>query len=503
MKGKKPPGFAARLLRHLFSAVVYGLIGLVAGGLIVTILQARSRPDLSPWHLADLDEEFTAEKSGRIHGLDGYLKLEDRLFSQLEKTVVAKTAAADKRRLNRYAAGSWSDPGRFAVNWNRTFELPIESPVAGFLLLHGLTDSPYSFRAIAGSLHACGAWVVGLRIPGHGTAPAGLARVDRRDFTAAVRMAARHLSEKIGKDRPLYIAGYSNGAALALGYTLAVLEGEPLPAPAGLLLISPAVAVTPAAALARVNLWLSKIPGLEKLAWLSIEPEYDPFKYNSFPVNAGDQIYRLTRDIAARLDRLDKGGGITGFPPVLAFQSVVDATIPADALVNRLLRRLSPNDHALVLFDVNRESETAAFLSEDPRPWIDGLLSQSLPFDLTVITNRSPDTRQVHALRKKSGRGTPFQEPLALSWPDGVYSLSHVAPPFSPEDPLYGNGKEGGGRAFTLGGLELRGERNLLQVGIGDLMRLRYNPFYAVLEKRITDRYFPRAVSVAPDQGGN
>jgi hypothetical protein len=118
-------------------------------------------------------------------------------------------------------------------------------------------------------------------------------------------------------------------------------------------------------------------------------------------------------------------------------------------------------------------------------------LKQSLPFDLTVITNQSPDTRKVHALQKKAGKGGVFPAPLALSWPGGVYSLSHVAPPFPPSDPLYGSRQEDGGRPATLGSLEPRGEKGLLRVGIADLMRLRYNPFYAYLEARIMERYFP------------
>jgi alpha-beta hydrolase superfamily lysophospholipase len=315
-------------------------------------------------------------------------------------------------------------------------------------------------------------------------------------------MAARHLAETIGPDLPLVIAGYSNGAALALEYTLAVLEGEPLPAPSGLLLISPAVAVTPAAALARFNLWLSVLPGLEKLAWLSVEPEYDPFKYNSFPVHAGDQIYRLTRNIAARLDRLEKGHGISDFPPVLAFQSAVDATIPAEAFIHQFLRRLAPNNHALVLFDVNRQSETVALLADDPQPEIDALLRQPLPFDLTLVTNKSAESRRVHAVHKAAGGQRLVEEPLASSWPPGVYSLSHVAPAFPQDDPLYGSGGSDGGRLFTLGSLEPRGERNLLRVGIGDLMRLRYNPFYPYLERRILQRYFPSDMQTGSENGG-
>lgn len=76
MNRKKPAGFAGRMLRHLLSAAIYGLIGLAAGGLAVHILVGLGKPDLFPCHLADLDHEFTAEKSAYIDGLDGYLKLE-------------------------------------------------------------------------------------------------------------------------------------------------------------------------------------------------------------------------------------------------------------------------------------------------------------------------------------------------------------------------------------------------------------------------------------------
>jgi alpha-beta hydrolase superfamily lysophospholipase len=49
------------------------------------------------------------------------------------------------------------------------------------LLLHGLTDSPYSMRALAELFAARGWYVVGLRLPGHGTAPAALTRVTWQD----------------------------------------------------------------------------------------------------------------------------------------------------------------------------------------------------------------------------------------------------------------------------------------------------------------------------------
>jgi len=60
------------------------------------------------------------------------------------------------------------------VNWNRSFVLPQEEPALGVLLLHGLSDSPYSLKALGERLNGQGAMVLGLRIPGHGTAPSGL-----------------------------------------------------------------------------------------------------------------------------------------------------------------------------------------------------------------------------------------------------------------------------------------------------------------------------------------
>jgi alpha-beta hydrolase superfamily lysophospholipase len=149
-------------------------------------------------------------------------------------------------------------------------------PRAAFLMLHGLSDSPYSMRALAEDLHARGASVVGLRLPGHGTAPTALARVDWRDFTAAVRLAMRSMRRDLPPGVPLFMVGYSNGAALAVEYTLQALERQDLPLPAGLVLMSPALAVSPTAGLARWNLLLGRLAGLQKLAWLSIQPEFDP-----------------------------------------------------------------------------------------------------------------------------------------------------------------------------------------------------------------------------------
>jgi hypothetical protein len=79
------------------------------------------------------------------------------------------------------------------------------------------------------------------------------------------------------------------------------------------------------------------------------------------------------------------------------------------------------------------------------------------------------------------------REPTGLVWPTAIFSLSHVALPFPPEDPLYGATRPADPRALYLGQPALRGERGLLTVGAADLMRLRYNPFYAYQERRLLE----------------
>ena len=74
---------------------------------------------------------------------------------------------------NRYFDGSPIYPGKFATDWNRSYILePDGAPVGAVVLLHGLTDSPYSLRHIARRYREHGYVAVAIRLPAHGTVPA-------------------------------------------------------------------------------------------------------------------------------------------------------------------------------------------------------------------------------------------------------------------------------------------------------------------------------------------
>ena len=173
---------------------------------------------------------------------------------------------------------------------NRTFELNTNAPVGGVLLLHGMSDSPYSLRMLGQKLNRQNYHVIGLRLPGHGTVPSGLRYIKWEDMAAATRLAMNHLAAQVGS-KPVHIIGYSTGAPLALNYALDALDGEVTPAPASLVLISPAIRVHSAAALANFKNTLGVVPGMAGMRWLSVLPEFDPYKYNSFATNAGDQVH--------------------------------------------------------------------------------------------------------------------------------------------------------------------------------------------------------------------
>jgi alpha-beta hydrolase superfamily lysophospholipase len=473
------------LLKRILKALAYGAVGALVVLIVVFVIYLDSRPDLGPWHQADLDEEFTAESEAS--SFSAYMQLEQRLFAQLQQEVYARTGAARQHVVNRYSSGSLADPGRWPRNWNRSFELTAAAPRAGILLLHGLSDSPYSMRALAATLHSRQAQVLGLRLPGHGTAPSGLVEVRWEDMAAAVRIAMHHLKEQVG-NRPLYIIGYSNGGALALHYVLDALDDDTLPKSSGIALLSPSIGVAKIATLAVWQARLGHLLGLEKLAWNVILPEVEPFKYGSFAVNAGDLVYRLTARIQAMIDSLQRSERLDELPPIVAFQSSVDATVSARAVVDRLFRRLPPGEHELVMFDINRQRAVEEMLTSDIKMDIEALLKDaSLPFTFSFVTNSDDDTPSTVILSKQAGRSEIERQPLQPGWPADVYSLSHVALPFPPDDPVYGGDQSKPSPGIKLGNLALRGERGVIGVPASTMLRQRWNPFYAYVEMRILE----------------
>lgn len=463
---------------------------LVVTGLVVlgSAINSRSLPDLEPWHRWTFEHEPDA---GELRDMDwqDWLRVEQAVFDELQ----AFRAAEPRPGRYRYEAQSSLGPRDGAVDWNRSQVFMPDGPVrGGALMLHGMSDSPYSLRHLAQVYLARGFVVVIPRMPGHGTAPSGLRDVQWTDWLAATELAAREVRARAGADVPFHVVGYSNGAALGLKYAMDRAEegaDAALPAPDRVVMVSPMIGIGRAAAFSRLMPLLGWMRWFEKSRWLDVQPEFNPFKYNSFPVNGVRQSWLLVGTLQAQLLQLRATGRSDRLPPILAFQSVLDGTVSTTAVVRNLFDPLPANGSELVLFDINRQGVLAPMLRRQASGMLDDLQpGESFAYRLTVVGNLDADSASVAERRREPGQAQAVLRPLPYLYPSNVYSLSHVALPFPVDDPLYGlTPRTDEDYGIRLGTLALHGERGALSVGTDQLLRLGSNPFYDYLAGRIDE----------------
>jgi esterase/lipase len=164
----------------------------------------------------------------------------------------------------------------------------VDAPRVGFLLIHGLTDSPYYLREVARELVGrvpC-ATARALLLPGHGTVPGDTLGVTWQDWMATTQYGVESFRSEVDE---IYIVGYSMGSTLGLLYADEHREDDFLK---GLILLSPAVRANSSLAFLSPYLrWFQD--------WLDQEEERDAARYESFSVNAAAEFYSL----ASQVDR--------------------------------------------------------------------------------------------------------------------------------------------------------------------------------------------------------
>lgn len=476
----------ARLLRLVKRALVL-LIVVAAALLAMRAWDSQRGPPLELWHTYVPNDLHAA-------GIDkadwaAYVRNEDAIFRDVRREVVDKVDAQDHALGNRFYAESPIYPGGFAHDFNRSYILePDGAPVGAVVLLHGLTDSPYSLRHIARRYRELGFVAVAIRMPAHGTVPGALTDVEWEDWDAATRLAVREARRRAGASAPLHIVGFSNGGALAMKYALDALEDDRLARPDRLVLISPMIGITSFARFAGIAALPALLPAFAKAAWLGVVPEFNPFKYNSFPVNGARQSYRLTAALQDRIARAARERRLDRLPPILTFQSVVDFTVSTPAIISALYAHLPANGSELVLFDLNRAAVVGPLLRNAAETVLSRILADPpRQFRTVIITNAEPDTYDVVERVTEANATTESTRPLGLAFPPGIFSLSHVALPFPMSDSLYGMQPDKKEEFFGvhLGAIAPRGERGVLILNLDTLLRMSSNPFFPYLLERI------------------
>ena len=106
---------------------------------------------------------------------------------------------------------------------------------------------------------------------------------------------------------------------------------------------------------------------------------------------------------------------------------------------------------------------------------------------LTVITNSAEDA-EVKERTVLAGETTEQVRGLGIAYPRDIYSLSHVALPFPPNDGLYGSEPDPAEDfGVNFGSIAARGEVGVLVISLDSLARMSWNPFFPSLLGRIEE----------------
>ena len=182
-----------------------------------------------------------------------------------------------------------------------------------FLMIHGLTDSPYTLHNVADDLHGaypC-ALIRSIVLPGHGTVPGDTLDMSHQQWQAAVRYGVGSFSADEASQ--LYLVGFSTGTSLIVDY---LNQPNPDNRIAGAVLLSAAIQANSSMAFLA--------PYVRHLkSWMSVAQERDAARYESFSFNAGAEFYLLTKDMKQAANALQV--------PLLMAVSADDTTINAAA----------------------------------------------------------------------------------------------------------------------------------------------------------------------------
>ena len=163
------------------------------------------------------------------------------------------------------------------------FELTQHNNDKAILLIHGLTDSPFSFHDLSQFFYQQGFTVRTLLLPGHGVAPSELLNTDYEAWQQATKFA---IDQTLNDYQQVYLGGLSTGGALIFNYLMQQQQVDEKIK--GLFMWSPA-------SKAKSDLaWLAQyIDGIPFVDWLDLDADIDFAKYESFPYNAGAQVHAL------------------------------------------------------------------------------------------------------------------------------------------------------------------------------------------------------------------
>lgn len=226
-----------------------------------------------------------------------------------------------------------SEDRQTELKYNSPYEVKPEHPNGrGILLIHGLGDSPWTFRDIANRLAKEGYLVRVVLLPGHGTKPQDMIGVSSESWE---KLIAEQMA-LLKKDVPqVWIGGFSTGGNLA--YEYANKDGSVR----GVVLFSPAVELK--SSLIKLAPLVNKF-----VTWLLSPDEKTggvlPFRYTTVPMDA-IVSFKHTMDAADDIlskARYDK--------PSIVMLSEHDSIVDTKSLIDRFDKQLTSPESVIIWY---------------------------------------------------------------------------------------------------------------------------------------------------------
>lgn len=352
-------------------------------------------------------------------------------------------------------AAAMRSPFQVPIDEEQRCSDPAQGADKGFLLIHGLIDSPYLMSSMRDSLHKqypC-ALIRAVLLPGDGTVVGDSLEMDHKDFKRIVDYGIKGFQQDPGIHE-LYLVGFSAGTTLAIDYVKEVPTEEDAEQDdkiQGIILLSASVKAKSSFA------FLASFVSLFK-DWESVYQEEDAVRYESFSYNAGAQFYSLTRGM------MDPEYSVK--TPVLMVATADDTTVDAEA-ARQFFCQASKAERKVLIW----------YQSIDP-----------------AVNTRIAQTADLQC-------DNIIEVPLAgMKEELKTVNISHLAIPMSPADPHYGlHGTYRHCRRYAESPADLAacrdnkednvfGEKNVpelpaeLKPAYRTLRRGTFNPFYEQLE---------------------
>jgi alpha-beta hydrolase superfamily lysophospholipase len=328
------------------------------------------------------------------------------------------------------------------------FELTHSNSKKVALLVHGLTDSPFTYHDLAQVYYQQGYTVRTILLPGHASAASALQNVTVKQWQQTLRYSIERAVQDFDE---VILGGYSTGAALLINY---VAKPTLSPKIKALMLYSPGS--EPHNKHGWIAKWIDAIPFVN---WIDKDADVDFAKYESFPFNAATASYSAMSLIS--LKKLSKSPAVK--LPIFSVISDIDTTIDTRATIKLLsaLHKKNANKY--------KKLDTLVLYGST------SILPKHFANDYTVL-NPQCTTEQCSRIHGMSHIAI-VNSPQNLHY--GINATYRNCGGFIDNEALYETCK-------TTPNPELgeRTESNLKQYPA--LQRLTYNPYFSELKKQIS-----------------